>query len=307
MQGCIAPSEIPGVSAQDASAFGAVAEDLIYADFHSQYGGGGSTELFRDANNPAAYLYFLAVNNPHFTQPQQERYYRELRVAGLGWKIPDFMVHKAAERAFYEVKPDSRAGLLAGMEKVGILSAAYTHFRLPYRPGRRFTPRDHTVANYGRVLRITLRVRRVVDGLILYRLCVNSEGVLEPVVLAALLRLVVNEINRQRGRGRFRPVDLEPVFQRQQNLEQLARLLGLGAAAGAGALVVRATWRHFWKAVIRRFAVRGATAAALSVADGPLPFGELVSAGLAIWTVIDIIRLSDELWRDAEGIARQEA
>lgn len=307
MQGCIAPSEIPGVSARDASTFGAVAEDIIYADFYAQYSGGGPTELFRDANNPAAYLFFLAVNNPQFTGARQQDYYRQLRLAGLGWRIPDFMVHKASERAFYEVKPDSRSGILAGMEKVGILMAAYRHFQLPYRAGRVFVPRDHVVASYGSVLRVTLRVRRAVDGLIMYRLCVTANGVLEVATLAALLRLVVQEMNRQRGRGRFRPVDLEPVFQRQRNLDDLARLLGLTAVTTGTALVARATWRHFWTAVARRFAVRGATAAALSLADGPLPFGEMVSAGLAIWTIIDIIRLSNELWRDADRIAREEA
>jgi hypothetical protein len=307
MQGCIAPSEIPGVSAGDASTFGAVAEDIIYADFHAQYGGGGPTELFRDANNPAAYLFFLAVNNPHFTEARQQDYYRQLRLAGLGWRIPDFMVHNSTERAFYEVKPDSRTGLAAGMEKVGILSAAYRHFQLPYRAGRVFVPRDHVVASYGSVLRVTLRVRRAADGLILYKLCVTADGVLEVATLAALLRLVVQEMNRQRGRGRFRPIDLEPVFQRQRNLEDLARLLGLTAGTVGTALVVRATWRHFWKAVARRFALRGSTAAALSLVDGPLPFGEMVSAGLAVWTIIDVIRLSDELWRDADRIAREEA
>jgi hypothetical protein len=121
------------------------------------------------------------------------------------------------------------------------------------------------------------------------------------------LRLVVLEMNKQRGRGRFRPVDLRPVFQSDRSLDDLARILGLTAVTVAAGVAVRATWRHFWTAVARRFAVRGAAAAALSAADGPLPVGELVSLGIGLWTVIDIIRLSGDLWRDAEMIARTEA
>src|SRR5688572_33511832 len=121
MQGCIAPSEVPGVSSSEYSAFGAIAEELIYADFCTKYAR-TPTGLFRDANNPAAYLYFLAINNPQFTQAQQTDYYTRLRTEGLE-RIPDFMVHTPAERAFYEVKPDSPSGITAGVQKVGILTA----------------------------------------------------------------------------------------------------------------------------------------------------------------------------------------
>lgn len=307
MQGCLAPSEIPGVSSQDASAFGAIAEDIIWADFVAQYGRTAAADLFRDANNPAAYLYFLAINNPHFTQARQTDFYTRLRETGVGTKVPDFMVHRPTEKAFYEVKPDSRSGLLAGAQKVGVLSATYTFYGLPYTAGRVFVPRDHVVASLGAALRVTLRVRRAVDGLVLYKLCVSSDGVLEVATLAALLRLVVQEMNKQRGRGRFQPVDLRPVFQSNRSLDDLARILGLTAVTVAAGVAVRATWGHFWKAVARRFAVRGAAAAALSLADGPLPVGELVSLGIGLWTVIDIVRLSSELWRDAEMIARTEA
>jgi hypothetical protein len=61
----------------------------------------------------------------------------------------------------------------------------------------------------------------------------------------------------------------------------------------------RATWKQFWKTVAKRFAIRGATAAALAAVDGPLPIGDLISLGLAIWTVWDIIDLWDELWDEA--------
>ncbi|MEI7698366.1 MAG: hypothetical protein WCK86_01110 [Planctomycetia bacterium] len=304
MQGCLAPSEIPGVSSQDASVFGAVAEDIIYADFHSKYAG-GTYELFRDANNPSSYLLFLARNNPQFSQTMQEDYYRRLRVEQL-MRIPDFLVHKPAEQAFYEVKPDSPSGMAAGIEKVGTLRAVYTYYQLPYAAGSVFTPRNHTLASLGAALQVTMRVRRAADGLLVYRICLDSEGIIQLALLALILRLVVRYVNQQKGKGRFQPIDLQPVLSRLQ-LSDLARDLGLTAAAAAGAVAAKASWRHFWKAVVARFAVRGAAAATLAAADGPLPVGDLISVGLALWTIVDIVRFNDELWRDAEVIARQGA
>ena len=71
----------------------------------------------------------------------------------------------------------------------------------------------------------------------------------------------------------------------------------------------RTGWRFFWRAVARRFAVRGAAAAVLAAADGPLPIGDLISLGLALWTIWEIVQLWDALWgeavqeQQAEGVA----
>lgn len=302
MQGCIAPSEIPGIVSSEASVFGAIAEDLIYADFCTRYVC-VSNEVFQDHYNPAAYLYFLALNNPHFTAEMQRDYFARAWAQKLA-KVPDFLVHKATEKAFYEIKPDSVTGRSAGINKVGKLQAVYPFYRLPYRPGTIFVPRDHRVAFFGTALRVFLRVRRTAPGLIVYKLCLESEGVLELATLAVLLRYIVRAMNRQKGSGRFRPIDLAPAFRSNQQLADLARTLGLTlAVATAGAV----GWKYFWKAVAKRFAVRGVAAGVLAAADGPLPIGDLVAAGLALWTVVDIIRLSDELWREASEIARREA
>lgn len=302
MQGCLAPSEVPGVSSGDASIFGGIAEELIYADFCERYARVG-TEVFRDANNPASYLLFLAANNPQFTQAVQTDFYRRLMTEQL-MRIPDFMVHTATEKAFYEIKPDSPSGMTAGVEKVGILRAVYPFYKLPYIAGIVFMPRDHVVASYGSALRVTLRVRRAAEGLIVYKLCVDAQGVIELATLVLILRYIIGEMNRQKGSGRFRPVDLVPVFRRDRQLADLAKTLGLSfVAAGAAAV----GWRFFWKAVVKRFAVRAAAGAVLAAADGPLPVGDLIAAGMAVWTIVDIIRLKDELWKDAAQIARQGA
>ena len=305
MQGCIAPSEIPGISSSEASVFGGVAEEIIWADFVASYPIGGM-EVFRDDHNPASYLLFLVANNRYFSKAQQTLFYQRLREEQL-MRIPDFMVHKPTEKAFYEVKPDSTSGLAAGIEKVGFLQATYTFFRLPYVSGRLFSPKDHTVALMGSALKATLKVRRAAPGLLLYKLCLESNGAIELATLAVLLRYIVREINKQRGQGKFHPVDLAPAFRENQQLGDLAKALGLTLATTAAAGVAAVGWKFFWKAVAKRFAVRGATAAVLAAADGPLPIGDLVAAGMAIWTVVDIIRLSDELWRDAGTIAQSGA
>lgn len=302
MEGCLAPSEVPGISSSEASVFGSVAEELIYADFCTRYARVG-TEVFQDANNAAAYLYFLAVNNPQFTQALQTDYYARLRAEGL-MRVPDLMVHTAMEKAFYEIKPDSPSGLAAGIEKVGILNAVYPFYGLPYIAGTLYTPRDHNVANLGGMLRVTMKVRRANPGLLLYKLCVDANGVIELATLIILLRYIIRQMNAQKGSGRFRPVDLQPAFRNNQQLADLARTLGITLAVTATAAV---GWRFFWKAVAKRFAVRGAAAVTLAAADGPLPIGDLVAAGMALWTVVDIIRLNDELWREAARIKQTGA
>jgi hypothetical protein len=165
-------------------------------------------------------------------------------------------------------------------------------------------PRDHVVASFASALRVTLRVRRAAAGLIVYKLCVDAQGIIELATLVLLLRYIIGEMNKQKGSGKFRPVDLVPVFRRDRQLTDLAKTLGLSfVAAGAAAV----GWRFFWRAVVRRFAVRAAAGAVLAAADGPLPVGDLIAAGMAVWTIVDIIRLKDELWKDAAQIASQGA
>lgn len=47
-------------------------------------------------------------------------------------------------------------------------------------------------------------------------------------------------------------------------------------------------WRLFWQKVVKRLGIRGSVAAALVVADGPLPAGDLIALGLSLWTLYDI-------------------
>lgn len=69
----------------------------------------------------------------------------------------------------------------------------------------------------------------------------------------------------------------------------------------------RAGWRYFWRAVIRRFSLRAATAAALSLADGPLPIGDLIAIGLALWMIWEMVQLWEVLWEEAHRLERETA
>jgi len=113
------------------------------------------------------------------------------------------------------------------------------------------------------------------------------------------------------GGERFVPVpQAERNVSRQSIRNDALRRGATAALAIGGAAVVavagRALWRHFWSVVARRFAIRGAAALALSAADGPLPFGELVSLGLGAITIVQIIQDWNELWHEADQVAAAE-
>lgn len=82
--------------------------------------------------------------------------------------------------------------------------------------------------------------------------------------------------------------------------------VAVGAGAVATAIAGHALWRHFWRAVAERFALRGAVALSLAAIDGPLPFGEILDIGLGLATAVEIFVVCDDLWRDADRIAAAE-
>ena len=137
------------------------------------------------------------------------------------------------------------------------------------------------------VARAELRTAWCTPGLLAYTVNVSGEPVLVRVPGA------------QRVEARNR-------LQRETISQGIPIAVGVGATAVA-AVAGRALWRHFWRAVIERFAIRGAIALGLSAADGPLPFGELISLGLAVVTVIQIISDWNDLWSEADRIATEGA
>jgi hypothetical protein len=58
-------------------------------------------------------------------------------------------------------------------------------------------------------------------------------------------------------------------------------------------------WKEFRKRIAAWLAKRGIVAGALALADGPLPIGDILAIGLAIWTAIELISLLSKFWEDA--------
>jgi hypothetical protein len=109
-----------------------------------------------------------------------------------------------------------------------------------------------------------------------------------------------------------REVPADERARERRRLDEDARRRAVTAAAatvGTAVVVVagRALWRHFWKAVALRFAARAGLALLLAAADGPLPIGDLVAAGMTVVTVFQLVNDWNDLWREADGIAAREA
>ena len=198
--GCIAPSAV--VSPGAAAAFGLVAEAVIASRYLAHVGRASffpaSTKDFQDISigfgNTTLFIAFLKANNKlSVTQ------LTSLSAAGLV-SIPDLMTHDPPRsREFYEIKPNSVDGRVAGQAKVASLSALFSFLGLGYRPGTRWKPTERIVLWSGFI--VGARIEAIlsffssptVDGLILYELCIEGElaKALERIALSVLAATVI--------------------------------------------------------------------------------------------------------------------
>lgn len=191
---CVAPSEIPGFT--QASAFGAVAERVILADYLREVGRTtvfpASPKDFMDFSagfgSSALYAAFLAANNPKLNTIALAN----LSVGGM-LKIPDLMTHDPGTRTeFYEIKPNSISGRLAGSTKLATIDALMIFHSLVYTPGIKYSPNKRINIFSGTPLGYRLDVffhfQRIAPGLIVYDIC--AEGDLKELGLAALLAIL---------------------------------------------------------------------------------------------------------------------
>lgn len=196
---CIAPSEI--VSSKVASDFGRVAEAIISAIYIKDAGRPGFFPIppgvdFMDIGvgfgNTALYIAYLKVNHPRLSPSQLAK----LSSDGL-LKIPDiatFMPPAAGE--FYEIKPNSGSGRIAGDEKVAFVHALFQSCGLAYVPGTKWKPDKRVNLFDGKLLGIEVRVSfhffMLSPGLIVYEVC--AEGKTRPLTsteIAAIIMLVI--------------------------------------------------------------------------------------------------------------------
>lgn len=222
-KGCIAPSFV--VDFATASAFGMIAEALVEADYIAQKGGTPFADVFLDNPlGPMSYVAFLVAHHPSLNKYLLAA---QISLSG-GILVPDILDTRSDE--FYDVKPDSKDGHIAGRAKLAALDAFMTFNKLPYIRGTSYTPSSSlpiplaNAALTAAILQVlgpsaiapalacgtpvaTLAPRRAAAGLLVYEICVEADldCYLKVMSLEALIAIVI-----------------------------IAAIIAAGAAAGAG-------------------------------------------------------------------------
>jgi hypothetical protein len=197
VEGCLAPSEIPGVSDSRASAFGLVAEEVITVDYCAHMGCAPFATDYFDNPLVASYIAFLAAHNSKLT-PKDIVVLAILSTIDLN--RPDILTHKPARHEFEEIKPNSATGRAAGRLKVGTLIAFYGLWSLPYTPGVVYVPTPEIVlARAPGPIEVFLRIQRLAPGLIAYDLCVRGDKTALTIAAIIAILLLVIAIILSRG------------------------------------------------------------------------------------------------------------
>jgi hypothetical protein len=202
-KGCIAPSFV--VDAATASAFGTIAEAIIEADYLTTKGGTPFADVFLDnPMGPLSYVAFLAAHHPSLNVPSLAI---QIGLSG-GVLVPDILDTRGTPPEFYEVKPDSPDGRLAGRGKLAAIDAFMSFNSLPYVRGTTYTPKSPLpipippavlAAAIGLpaaicgVPVVTLEAKRAASGLLLYQVCIEADldCYLKVLTLEALVALII--------------------------------------------------------------------------------------------------------------------
>jgi len=187
------------------STFGMVAERIIGGRFLDHLGrrakgffpASPTQEDFQDISVGPVTNVRLYTLYARFHNAMSVRQLVVLSAAGLV-AVPDLMTHEPSRSAtptraeFYEIKPNSPTGLIAGADKILKLSLLYSALPLPYLAGTRWTPDEKIMISSGSPLGVKLEVffhfKRVAPALIVYEICVDGE--LEKIALAVLLAIL---------------------------------------------------------------------------------------------------------------------
>jgi peptidoglycan hydrolase-like protein with peptidoglycan-binding domain len=155
---------------------GRYVEPKIAADFCLRAGPCSPVDDFFDlVNSPAPYRTFLAGHNP--TVPP------DTIAAIAAGRRPDIISHRPGGiPEWYEIKPLSPSGVVAGLAKGNDLKSTYATNGLPYVPGKTYQPREliplgRFVTPEGEQLELLCEARRLLPGLIFYRLCLRGDYV----------------------------------------------------------------------------------------------------------------------------------
>lgn len=187
-----------------ASAFGDVAEALIQANYCTVMGCSVMATDFFDNPIPGSYIAFLVAHNPHLNNPKDIVALALISLTGLN--RPDILTDLPTRKEYYEIKPRSLAGIIAGINKLLTIQAFMASYSLPYVFGTPYTPTPPEILS-GTVmvgpwpLTVSLRAERIAPGLIVYDICFTGE--LGKIAIAALILIVLIILTRGRLPGRI--------------------------------------------------------------------------------------------------------
>ena len=206
---CFPPSF--GVSPQIAGLFGLIAETTIAAAYLRNRGKTvwfpANAEDYSDFTagwaNVTLYTTFLSERNPRISVSHLLSMRRNLGGddGGSLFKIPDIATDTRAIKQFYEIKPNSSTGVIAGDDKVANIVAFNDYFKLPYSPGTFWQP-DNRILLYDGILEsVGFRVKvfyhyfQIQPGLIVYELCIEADvritALLALIIIATIVLLIV--------------------------------------------------------------------------------------------------------------------
>jgi hypothetical protein len=214
--GCFAPSEI--VDELISSPFGTIAEAMVDADYLAQKGGRPFADVFLD--NPLGPMSYIAFLKSHHPSLDTILLALQIGVSG-GVLVPDILDTRPGSTAapeFYDVKPDSVDGRALGRGKLASIDAFMSFNSLPYVRGDSYTPSAlipipmtavalataiaglvgpgtailPMIAACG-LPKVSLEVKRMSSGLLVYRVCVEADldCYLKVIALEVLLAAVI--------------------------------------------------------------------------------------------------------------------
>lgn len=177
---CLAPSEVPSVTSNQASTLGRILELPIMLNYCASTGCAIFATDYLDTD-AATYIAFLAAHNPHLTALDIVELAIAATVTG-GVFRPDILTHKPPRFEYEEIKPDSVAGRAAGRAKQLGLAVLFARFSLPYLPGITWSGTGTLpLVTLPGPVEVFLEWHRNRPGLVVYNICVRGE---EAVLLA---------------------------------------------------------------------------------------------------------------------------
>jgi hypothetical protein len=202
VEGCMAPSEVPGITSARASTFGQIAEAAVTADYCSKLGCAPLVTEYLDNPITSTYIAFLAANNPHLTTTD---IITLAVLSQIELTRPDILAHRPPRLEFEEIKPNSITGRAAGRLKIGTLIGFYGIWSLPYVPGITYVPTPHSLlarfaAPHGPV-EVSFRIQRLAPGLVAYDLCLKGDQL--DLTIAAIIAIILLIIAIILSRGRI--------------------------------------------------------------------------------------------------------